>query len=252
MTWVDKWTRNAALISFPRAGRTWLLRMVGLAIAHSVSRPDQDAEELRKLVLEASHDMTDKSRRVHKDDLCFRSSAWLGKDILFLTRDPRDQVVSAYIHATKHKRHRATRDMTLSDYIRDPCYGVEKIVRFNNIWAENRNLLRSFSLVWYEDLKKDTCITFTDCMAFFGYPVSFNDDITYAVEKLQSVEQMQEYERTNFFGDYHRPKNPEDYETYYSRRGIVGDYVNYMVDEDIAFCDKAMLEMRFWQIRQTM
>ena len=68
--------------------------------------------------------------------LATNKSKYRNKKVVFLVRDPRDVVVSYFFQRTKRSRSPVNLDM--SSFIRDPGYGVNRIIDLMNIWAENR------------------------------------------------------------------------------------------------------------------
>jgi len=228
------------LVSFPRAGRTWLLTMVGLAYTHKHGVDDSKAVEYRKRVLNATHDKMDKGKKVHKDDISFNDK-YRNSKVVFLVREPKDQMVSAYLHAKKNKRYGSVRQMSVSEYVRHPQHGIEKLIAFSNVWYKNRDKTKDFMVVWYEALKLDTLAMMMCISDFFEFDLS-TSDLEYAVRK-SSIEQLQKWEREGKIVP--KPNDAADLETYYFRKGEIGDYVNYLSAEDIEFCNTCIKEMLF-------
>ncbi len=225
------------IVSFPRAGRTWLLTLIGLTTCHYKGLPIEQAMVERKKLVDATHDKTDKSLKVHADDLKMDPD-FMGKKVLFLRRDPRDILVSAHLHATKRK---GNYEGTLSEYIRDPRYGIAKIRKFTDMWFENQWLPESFMTISYERLLLHTEDELTDICRFLRIPWS-EESIDKAVLDA-TIENLREKEASGFFIEgVGKPKHPEDIDTYYHRKGGSGGYVNYMTKEDIAYCREYMHE----------
>jgi hypothetical protein len=225
---------NSVVVSFPRTGRTWLLTLIGLNICHYKGIPLEEVVVERKKLVAGTHDHTDKSRKIHADDLSTDKSAYSDKRVVFLTRDPKDTLVSAYLHATKRKHNYKG---TLSEYIRDPRYGIEKITRFNHIWFDNQDVPERFMTISYENLLDETSYILRSVCSFFGIP-SNAISIESAVRD-GSIDKLRSKELTGFFnGGVGKPRNPLDQDSYYHRKGGVGGYVNYMSKEDIEYCDR--------------
>ncbi len=225
---------KSVIISFPRAGRTWLLTLIGLNSCHHRGLPIDQAVVERKKLVAATHDKTDKSRKIHADDLRTDKSAYSDHRVLVLTRDPRDILVSAHLHATKRK---GSFTGTLSDYIRDPRFGIEKIVRFYQIWRHNKNVPAAYLEIDYEDLLRDTVGTLREVCTFLKIPWT-ETSIRYAVEGGH-IDSLREKEASGFFeGGVGKPTNPGDLDSYYHRKGGSGGFIKYMTDEDIWYCDR--------------
>ena len=221
------------IISFPRSGRTWLMTLIGLNICHYKDLPIEQAMVERKKLVGATHDRTDKSLKVHATDLRVDKSTYSAQRVLFLTRDPKDILVSAHLHATKRK---GNFQGTLPEYIRDPRFGIEKIVRFNDIWRSNKDVPAAYLEITYEDLLIDTTGVLQTALSFLRVPYT-RLSILRAVRDGH-IDKLREAEKTGYFKQgVGKPKHPEDVDTYYHRKGGSGGYVNYMTEEDIRYCD---------------
>lgn len=221
------------IISFPRSGRTWLTALIGLNICHYKGLPIEQAMVERKKVVAATHDKTDKSLKIHAKDLSTDKSAYSDTDVIFMKREPKDILVSAYLHATKRKSNFKG---TLSEYIRDPRFGIEKILRFYQIWEDNDYIPDMFFTITYECLLANTTAVLTDVCIWLDTPYT-PLSIKLAVRDGH-IDNLREKEASGFFVEgIGKPKHPEDIDTYYHRKGGSGGYVDYMTKEDIAYCE---------------
>jgi hypothetical protein len=192
----------------------------------------------RKKLVGATHDGTDKSLKVHFNDLKSNKSEFAEGRVLVLTRDPRDILVSAHLHATKRKGNFKG---TLSEYIRDPRFGIKKIVRFYQIWRQNKHVPTSYLEIDYEDLLMDTVGTLQTVCSFLRVPYT-------GISLLQAVrdghiDKLREKEASGFFvGGVSRPKRPGDLDSYYHRKGGSGGFIKYMTDDDIIYCDSVIYD----------
>jgi len=208
------------------------MTLIGLNICHHKGLPIEQAMVERKKVVDATHASTDKSLKVHANDLKI-SEEFRGKKVLFLRRDPRDILVSAHLHATKRK---GNFEGTLSEYIRDPRYGIAKVKKFTDMWFEHQDDFGSFMTVSYERLHLRTEEELADICWFLRIPHT-EESIAKAVAD-GSIESLREKEASGFFVEgIGKPKHPEDIDTYYHRKGGSGGYVDYMTKEDIEYCD---------------
>lgn len=221
------------IISFPRSGRTWLLTLIGLNICHYYNIPIAQAMVERKKVVDATHDKTDKSLKVHANALSTNKAGYKNATVLFLTRDPKDTLVSAWLHATKRK---GNFEGTLTEYIRDPRFGMEKITRFTQIWRDAARIPQDFMEITYEEMVTNPVSKLMAVCIFL--------DIPYTAESIDkaiadgTLEKLREKEASGFFVEgLGKPKHPEDLDTYYHRKGGSGGYVDYMTKEDIAYCE---------------
>ena len=120
---LKRWVTNAAppgvIVSYPKSGRTWLRVIL------------QDLD----VPLAFTHDGSSGSKARKFEELKpIRKELYTEMPVVFLFRDPRDTVVSAYFWET----HRLVDGYagSMAEFIRDPSHGVEKIVRFNLAWLE--------------------------------------------------------------------------------------------------------------------
>ena len=134
-----------AIASYPKSGRTWLRFILanyfdlvfdlGLAIdLHSMFQviPNDQLDEVRGRrafrferrpgmpFLFASH-------------APYRRALFAGKRVLFMLREPKDLMVSAYFHKA---RHGGGYQGGIKPFLRDPQHGVADYVRYSNRWAE--------------------------------------------------------------------------------------------------------------------
>ena len=70
------------------------------------------------------------------------------KKILYISRDPRDVVVSYYFH----RRHLSScvheKDIKMEDFIRDKKTGIVPIINYMNKWYEHRDIFDEFLLIY--------------------------------------------------------------------------------------------------------
>lgn len=225
------------IVSFPRSGRTWLMTLIGLNICHYFDISIAQAMVERKKVVDATHDRTDKSLKVHADDLKF-DPAFKERRVLFLRREPKDVLVSAHLHATKRKGNFKG---TLSEYIRDPRYGIKKILAFTRLWINNQSVPKSFMTTSYERLVDNTEEELHNILRFLKIPSTLGTR-TKAVEDA-NIDNLREKEAEGFFVEgVSKPKRPKQIDTYYHRKGGCGGYVDYMTEEDIAYCNEVIDE----------
>ena len=69
----------------------------------------------------------------------------------FYWLETRDVIVSYYLHCTRRRKYFSG---TISDFIRDDKFGIEKIIMFLNNWVKILQFLKNFFLVKYENMKK--------------------------------------------------------------------------------------------------
>ena len=242
-----RWSRRAdvVLISFPKAGRTWLRALLVQALAAHFGLRPSGALDLRALA--ARDARIPRIRPKHDDAPQLKTPAELVrvKDeyrdvrVAFLARDPRDLVVSAYFQMTR-REHRYRGD--LASFLRCPRGSVSTILEFFNIWARNRWLPRDFLLIRYEDLHRDPVQELSRVLAFAGVADVAEDVLAAAVEfaRFDNLRQL-EVEGSAGSGRL-RPGDPADPESFKTRRGRVGGFRDYLALEQIAELDRRIAE----------
>jgi len=218
----------ASLVSFPKAGRTWLRFLLGRL----------------NLPVAVTHDGAGHSEKRHFDQLKPPRASLLGSTVIFLLRDPRDTVVSGYFQAEKRLGGYAG---GISDFIRDPCHGVEKIVRFNLLWADAPTDPALFLALSYEQMTADAATQIHRIAAFLGQERSA-DEITQAVA-ASSFERMQREERDGRFaalGDIMVAGDASDPDAFKVRRGKVGGFEDYLNRPDFEYCNEVIAKHDYW------
>ena len=133
-------SERGLMVSFPKSGRTWVRVML-------------DSVNCK---LRYTHDGSDHSLGTHFNDLVPCQVDGSDRPLLFLHRDPRDTAVSGFFQ--RSLRISEGYDGSISDFVRDPHFGLEKILRFNLAWfsycldQESASLIRVLS---YEALRRD-------------------------------------------------------------------------------------------------
>jgi len=221
------YTPEILVISYPKSGRTWLRVMldycnIQLRYYHQDSR-------LREGI--PYYLMNNDLKKFSRDY------------VILLMRDPRDVLVSSYFHATR--RMAGSYEGSISDFIRDESFGVLKIISFNKIWLDNREMFKKFMVVSYEELHQDAYQVLKRITEFAERRVDENC-LRDAVEH-GSFSNMRQMELTNShkLGNRLEPGDVNDPESYKVRKGIVGGYAEYLSNEDIAYCEKIMEELNY-------
>lgn len=210
-------------VSFPKSGRTWLRVML-----------DELLISLRYTHAGSDH------KFAHPLEQLPNPAEWIGdKPVIFLHRDPRDVVVSGFFQAAKRRR---SYEGNMSAFLRDPRYGLCKIVAFNDLWLAAVRDRNDVCVVSYEALHASVQDELHRIASFFG---QMRDAASFTrAAEAGRFETMQEKEMSGAYreryGSALRPKNPRDPETFKVRRGTIGGFVDYFSAEDIAYCDEVM------------
>ena len=139
---------------------------------------------------------------------------------ILMIRDPRDVLVSAYFHATRHK-HRF--DGNIDAFIEDAIQGAPSLIDYLNGWASGLQR-RRHHILSYEDLSADPSRHTRNVLQFLGCTV---DDVN--LEKAVRAAQfdaMQSRERVEGIPahDYDR----SDDESLRMRRGKAHGFMDYL------------------------
>lgn len=240
--WDELRRADAALISFPKCGRTWLRLMLGGALARRHGRPVDDADALIDLYeltatlpnvprILVTHD--DKPHTKAPEDLERSKARYRGKRVILLVRDPRDVIVSLYFERTRRDR-RHPYDGTLHDFLSERVGGVESLVEFCNIWDHQRSAVAGLHVVRYEDLHRDALGELRAALGFLGVD-GVGDDVLSAAVVGARFDRMREIEAAGLApGGKLRAADPTDEESFKTRKGKVGGFAEYLDDAEVA------------------
>ncbi|MEW9857046.1 sulfotransferase domain-containing protein [Novosphingobium sp. M1R2S20] len=198
---------DAVLVSFPKSGRTWLRYLLSCYLAELAElgfQPDL-ATTFRVLPnfdrsphrgVEGFVGKRPNLPLILVSHLPFDERLFLDRPVIFLVRDPRDVIVSAYFHATRHKR---VFDGPVGAFLDDPTYGLPALISFTNGWAgaltTRRHLVRS-----YEALHSDTEEAVTGILHFLG--VSVDDGALERAIALAQFDRMRKREQEQGIPDH--------------------------------------------------
>jgi hypothetical protein len=238
-------TVDVAVISPPKAGRTWLRTLLGkLFSLHFQTSMEggfgdmyKENPEMPKLLV--THDTGSLERRKKLKNYSYDKGreAYAHKKVLFMARDPRDAIVSAYYQANSRENKFQG---SLSEFIRDPQVGFISYVKFMNSWLEGRNSVRFFMILRYEDLQHSPNYEIERLLKFMEIKNVSKEAIEEAIE-YASFDNMQEMESKNTLNNEKLQAadldNPDSYKV---RKGKVGNYKEELSSDDIAFMNNKM------------
>jgi hypothetical protein len=215
------------VISFPKSGRTWLRLML---------------DDLG-ILAEYTHMHAGNRDGLHFNDL--RTAPPNAKLTVLLMRDPRDTSVSCYYQATRRTRLYSG---SISEFLHDPRYGIEKCARFNLMWAEAARVRDDMIIVSYEAMHQEAANRLHAILNFFGCARP-DQQVRVAVERnrfdaMQTREMAGEIDPryTGRLG----AKNPNDPQSLKCRKGCVGGYRDELNSEDITYCDTILENLRYF------
>ncbi len=221
----------AAVVSFPKSGRTWLRVML-----------DQLAVRCGY-----HHDQSGQKAAVPFERMNVPGAKFNGRRVVFLSRDPRDALVSGYFHVTR--RHQGYQD-DLSSFIRDSRHGIEKVARFNLAWRMRPPVGSLVHRVTYEELMADTFRGLTEILKHLD--VERTPETIRQVVSDNTFERMRAREATGIYapryGSKLMPGDPADEESFKVRKGKVGGYRDYLSAEDVSYCDSVLARLGYWEV----
>ena len=228
------------LISFPKCGRTWV-RYIFAVLEGEVKKRGGALPPVL-----ATHD--DDPHWKYPHELSRDKTSYANSSVLFMARDPRDVVVSLYFERTRRihlyqpewfapeLRERVKKfEGTISEFLREPCGSFGTLVEFYNLWCVNRGVPEKFFLLRYEELYADPIHRLNSVLReLFGIAVS--PDLLSAVVAQCSFEKMHALEGSGLLNHMAlTPGDATDPESFKTRRGKQGGYVDYLSHEDITY-----------------
>ena len=163
------------------------------------------------------------------EDLDYDSviAPFVGRRVVFLTRHPLDVLVSSFMQA-KFKVA-ASYPGELREFITDPVLGLDKLIRFHELWVAHRDETEGFLLVRYEDIHADPATQLRRLAAFIGESIdetAIAEAVAFAsfdnLRKIESSGTRMVYKSSGFnaFGDGPRD-NPN---AFHVRKGEIAGY----------------------------
>jgi hypothetical protein len=238
------------LVSFQKSGRTWLMAQVtryvqehyGLAaeqVVDSESWPELDA---RIPAVRVIHD--DDAYLKTPDELSDDKSAYVEDNVLLIVRDPRDVIVSLYFELSRRTDFYRqwgvdttafpTAETPIGDFLRRRRGSFETLLRYYRIWDRAGRDLERFLCIRYEELHAAPQQSLVRVLDHWGLPVDAADVATAVeacrFERMRTIESAGKAPTLSL-----RPADPNDPESFKTRRGKVGGYRDYLCDDDIAY-----------------
>lgn len=175
----------------------------------------------------------------HYKKLTFDLDKFRDRRIIFLFRDPRDTVVSAYYDAVHRDR---IFDDSISKFIRHDKFGIKKVIAFHQLCFEHLPLLNNCITVNYEALQADTKNELGRVVNYLGFHAS--DEILEKVVSFASFDNMKKMETAGeFTGKYAyslSPMSKDNPDSGKVRKGKIGGYLDELSTEDVDYCNQIM------------
>lgn len=214
---------NHAVISFPKSGRSWLRYGLHLAGNGGISFHHDG--------FEYNHG----SRPPLNFDPAQRLAAYSGLDgIVYLERDPRDTIVSLFHQITGRFRNIFDYRGSLSDFVRDPYFGIANVLRFQSMWHD-LSLRLPVLIIRYEDMAQDYAAVLLRVSDHLGLGLSA--EACASLSEMATFQRMQAVESSLRFPEpWLRPRlgSPK------VRQGKVGAYRDVLSQDDMTFIKDEM------------
>lgn len=228
---------DVVIVSHAKSGRTWLSAMIShlyhqrYGIDHSKLLRMDNFHRINPQIPKIF--MTHDSRKTHTWRPLAGLDQFAGKKVIFLVRDPRDVLVSAYFHFTRRHRHRE--DLSLMAFAFEEQ--LPRLVDFMRKWADDIGKIESSMTLRYEDLRRQPQEELARVAAFIGG--GFSDEMIGQAVEFASYENLQALERQRFFDTSRlHPGDGTDPESFKVRRARVGGYRDHLSAEDLAAVER--------------
>lgn len=234
------------IISYPKTGRTWLRLLLGHLICRKYGLDETAALEIKKITRKAgikltgfTHDDSNMVKKLHYRDMIVDKRKYKNRTIILLIRDVRDTMVSCYFQA---KNRIKVFDGTISEFIRDERYGVNKYLCFYKVWEQQMNVPSQFKIITYEDMHNNTETIVRSVCDLIGINDLTDAEIQETVQ-YSSFENMKKLESSNHFNSsILKADNSGNKDSYKVRKGKIGGYQEYLTNEDIEYIKEEVKE----------
>jgi hypothetical protein len=248
---------DVAFVSWAKSGRTWLRTLLSRAFQIGYGIPADQALEFDNLKrlnpgIPSVFFTHGNYLRNYNGEWDERSAFW-GKRVLLLVRDPRDTAVSQYFQ-WKHRMHPSKKalnfypphgaELSLADFVLNEPMGLEGVLDFLEIWERTVPRVVAAHTVHYETLKADTAGTLAGILEFLGTPVT--PDVVAEAVAFASVENMRKLEsegaKVGYSGQRLKPGDAANPESFKVRRGKVGGWRDYLTEPEIGAVEAMVAE----------
>ena len=234
---IDYFLPPVYIVSYPKAGRTWLRSLLA-----EIINPDAS--------IDSKIELTQYSRYspfiptiifTHSDYKNFEQKDFkFGRyrKVVVLMRDPRDILVSSYFeHTLRTGGYDKTK--SLSDFMRDPIYGLEKIIQYYNSLLKNTDIAH---IIHYENLSRSPKETLLILCKVIGLKdAKYINNIPSAISRCDFKRMQKKAKNSNNFRL--KPTDKTNPESQKIRRGKVHGYTNYLSEKDQEFASDLLKKL---------
>jgi len=230
--------------SFPRCGRTWshfiLCNYINLIYNLKIPKitfnnkqtiiPNENPDDFHLYNLE-------KHKNIPLIFFTHSSNIGFNKNIVFLTRDIEDMVLSFYY---LRKNMLGKYKGTLENDLIDPGYTLNNVKKYYNDWLpillENKCLI-----ITYNDLQTDIFETFKKVLKIFHLP--FDKIILQKAIELSSINKLKKLEKEEP-DEKHKTVAPDDPNGLHIRKGVIGEAKRVFSPELYNYVHKNTVDIR--------
>jgi Sulfotransferase domain len=242
------WNDKAVVISYPKSGRTWhrILLAKYLELLYELTpRRSISTRSLSRVTgtpaVAYSHNGAGFRYAIGPHHPLNGSPLlWIRRKVVLLVRDPRDVLTSGYFHALDRDQ---SFNGSLSEYIRHPYTGIDKLVIAHRRWNSFRRLSSSFLLQRYESFHRDAEGSFSQFLDFISVPID-RSAIRTAVE-FCSFENLQRLESEGYFGTKAMKLRSGGVRSLKMREGLIGGHTRHMSDDDVSFVQSRIAQLGY-------
>jgi len=245
-----------------KCGRTWLSVMIARALQLHFNTSEMDIKNLGRSSkypgfcgLAFSHD--DGPHWKRPEELEKSKARFRFKKVIFIVRDPRDVLVSMYFEKSKRlasylegerkeypqlAERIVPYELGISSFVREPVGGIDTIIEFFNIWEKSKDIPDGFLLVHYEEMHENAEKVLRQVLDFIGLSAVGDEVIRQAVE-FATFKSMQAMEKDNKLNTIKlSPVNLSDPDSFKTRKGKIGGFVEYLSREEIDYLNSRIKE----------
>ena len=244
-------------IGYPKTGNTWLRYQLGLISKYS-------GPPGKPICLFDGWDWLGRCERIWKgpachfthypltwnsqiaSDLTFENvvKPFQDRKIVLLVRHPLDTLVSAWYQETT--RVTPPYKGSFIEFVSDPVFGLDKLIKFYNLWAVEARINNSILLVSYESQRLENKNTLNLILRFLGVNVSA-DIVSKSLDE-SSFENMQMVEKSGQGPIYRSSKqsifasNPSAGDNgMHVRNGKINGYIDLLQDSERVWLERKIV-----------
>ncbi len=246
-------------VGYPKVGNTWLRVTLGRYVQKLANLPELplfelgDSLQLLKAIGPAgvgyfTHAPLEWTAQT-ASELNFENVVrpFRKQKVILLVRHPLDAVVSHYMH-NSYKREKGSRFAgSLDDFAENQVFGLDKLLKFYEVWREGLGEVRACLLWRYEDARQTPLNSLQQVVRFLDLPIDWaaaKEAVDFSsFEKMKRVESSGvsfAYKSSGFevFGGGDR-KEPN---AFHVRNGQVGDYKTKFSSDRLPVYERAVSE----------